>query len=76
KLLIHISLGVGEIAKTGWLAYPPLSGQQYRPGVGVDYYICALQLSGLGTTLTAVNFLVTVQKKRTPGTVTYTNHRP
>ncbi|RMO44447.1 cytochrome o ubiquinol oxidase subunit I [Pseudomonas savastanoi] len=65
-LLINISLGVGEFAKTGWVAYPPLSGLQYSPGVGVDYYIWALQLSGLGTTLTGVNFLVTVLKMRTP----------
>ncbi|MCD5993920.1 cytochrome o ubiquinol oxidase subunit I [Pseudomonas sp. CDFA 602] len=66
-LLINLSLGVGEFAKTGWVAYPPLSGLQYSPGVGVDYYIWALQLSGLGTTLTGVNFLVTVLKMRTPG---------
>ncbi|MCQ2992591.1 cytochrome o ubiquinol oxidase subunit I [Pseudomonas syringae] len=66
-LLVNISLGVGEFAKTGWVAYPPLSGLAYSPGVGVDYYIWALQLSGLGTTLTGVNFLVTVLKMRTPG---------
>lgn len=66
-LLINISLGVGEFAKTGWVAYPPLAGIQYSPGVGVDYYIWALQLSGLGTTLTGVNFLVTVMKMRAPG---------
>nr|BFE94345.1 hypothetical protein GCM10020185_48810 [Pseudomonas brassicacearum subsp. brassicacearum] len=51
-VLINLSLGVGEFAKTGWVAYPPLSGLQYSPGVGMDYYIWALQLSGLGTTLT------------------------
>ena len=66
-LLVNISLGVGEFAKTGWVAYPPLSGLAYSPGVGVDYYIWALQLSGLGTTLTGVNFLVTVLKMRAPG---------
>ena len=66
-VLINLSLGVGEFAKTGWVAYPPLSGLQYSPGVGMDYYIWALQLSGLGTTLTGVNFLATVLKMRTPG---------
>ncbi|GAB3627317.1 Cytochrome bo(3) ubiquinol oxidase subunit 1 [Pandoraea terrae] len=65
--LINISLGVGEFAKTGWLAYPPLSGIQYSPGVGVDYYIWALQISGLGTLLTGVNFVVTILKMRAPG---------
>ncbi len=66
-ILVNVSLGVGEFAKTGWVAYPPLAGIQYSPGVGVDYYIWALQLSGLGTTLTGVNFLVTVLKMRAPG---------
>ncbi|MGA5722018.1 cbb3-type cytochrome c oxidase subunit I, partial [Pseudomonas atacamensis] len=66
-VLINLSLGIGEFAKTGWVAYPPLSGLQYSPGVGMDYYIWALQLSGLGTTLTGVNFLATVLKMRTPG---------
>jgi cytochrome o ubiquinol oxidase subunit 1 len=66
-VLINLSLGVGEFAKTGWVAYPPLSGLEFSPGVGVDYYIWALQISGIGTTLTGVNFLVTVIKMRAPG---------
>ncbi|MCC4587301.1 cytochrome o ubiquinol oxidase subunit I [Xanthomonas melonis] len=65
--LINISLGVGEFAQTGWLAYPPLSGLEYSPGVGVDYYIWALQISGLGTLLTGVNFFVTIMRMRAPG---------
>lgn len=66
-ILINLSLGVGEFAKTGWVAYPPLSELGYSPGVGVDYYIWALQISGLGTLLTGINFLVTVFKMRAPG---------
>jgi cytochrome o ubiquinol oxidase subunit 1 len=66
-MLVNVSLGVGEFARTGWLAYPPLSGLDYSPGVGVDYYIWALQISGLGTLLTGVNFLVTILKMRAPG---------
>ena len=66
-ILINLSLAFGEFAKTGWVAYPPLSELSYSPGVGVDYYIWALQISGLGTLLTAVNFLVTVFKMRAPG---------
>ena len=65
--LINISLGVGEFAQTGWPAYPPLSGHQYSPGVGVDYWIWSLQISGLGTLLTGVNFFVTILKMRAPG---------
>jgi cytochrome o ubiquinol oxidase subunit 1 len=66
-ILINLSLVFGEFAKTGWVAYPPLSELSFSPGVGVDYYIWALQISGLGTLLTAVNFLVTVFKMRAPG---------
>jgi cytochrome o ubiquinol oxidase subunit 1 len=66
-MLVNISLGLGEFAMTGWVAYPPLSGLDYSPGVGVDYYIWSLQIAGIGTTLTAVNFLVTVFKMRAPG---------
>ncbi|WP_430460174.1 cytochrome o ubiquinol oxidase subunit I [Thalassolituus sp. LLYu03] len=66
-LLVNISLGVGEFAKTGWVAYPPLAGINYSPGSGVDYYIWALQISGIGTTLTGVNFIATVLKMRAPG---------
>ncbi|ARU89331.1 cytochrome o ubiquinol oxidase subunit I [Pseudomonas sp. M30-35] len=66
-ILVNLSLAVGEFARTGWVAYPPLSELGYSPGVGVDYYIWALQLSGLGTLLTGVNFLVTILKMRAPG---------
>ncbi|MDU1746441.1 MAG: cbb3-type cytochrome c oxidase subunit I [Klebsiella aerogenes] len=66
-ILVNLSLGVGEFAQTGWLAYPPLSGIEYSPGVGVDYWIWALQLSGIGTTLTGINFFVTIIKMRAPG---------
>ena len=66
-VLLTISLGVGEFAQTGWLAYPPLSSIQYSPGVGVDYWIWSLQISGIGTTLTGINFLVTILKMRAPG---------
>ncbi|HEY0296455.1 MAG TPA: cytochrome o ubiquinol oxidase subunit I [Bordetella sp.] len=66
-ILVMLSLFVGEFAATGWLAYPPLSGLDYSPSVGVDYYIWALQISGLGTTLSGINFIVTILRMRTPG---------
>jgi cytochrome o ubiquinol oxidase subunit I len=66
-LLTNISLAVGEFAKTGWVAYPPLSELQFSPGVGVDYYLWALQLSGIGTLLTGINFVTTILKTRAPG---------
>ena len=66
-LLVNVSLVVGDFAATGWLAYPPLSELAYSPGVGVDYYIWALQISGVGTLLSGINFVVTVLKMRCPG---------
>nr|WP_294516608.1 cytochrome o ubiquinol oxidase subunit I [uncultured Rhodopila sp.] len=66
-LLVNVSLVVGEFARTGWLPYPPLSELQYSPGVGVDYYLWALQISGIGTLLTGVNFVTTVLKIHAPG---------
>src|SRR6202161_808219 len=66
-LLVNVSLFVGEFARTGWLAYPPLSEIQYSPGVGVDYYLWALQISGLGTLLAGINFTTTILKLRAPG---------
>ncbi|MDB5816858.1 MAG: oxidase, partial [Rhizobacter sp.] len=66
-LLVNISLVVGEFARTGWLPYPPLSELQYSPGVGVDYYLWALQISGVGTLLSGINLVTTVLKVRAPG---------
>ena len=66
-LLTNMSLVVGEFAKTGWVAYPPLSELQFSPGVGVDYYLWSLQISGIGTLLTGINFVTTILKTRAPG---------
>src|SRR6202171_5110253 len=66
-LLINISLAVGEVAKTGWVAYSALSALQFSPGVGVDYYLWSLQISGIGTLLSGINFVTTILKLRAPG---------
>jgi len=66
-LLINISLVVGEFSRAGWLPYPPLSELQYSPGVGVDYYLWALQISGAGTLIGGINLLTTILKTRAPG---------
>jgi len=66
-VLVMLSMFVGDFAATGWVAYPPLSGIEYSPTVGVDYYIWSLQVSGIGTTLTGLNFIVTILKMRAPG---------
>jgi cytochrome o ubiquinol oxidase subunit 1 len=66
-MLTMVSLFIGEFGKTGWLAFPPLSGIAASPDVGVDYYIWSLQVAGVGTTLSGVNLLATIIKMRAPG---------
>ncbi|ABQ35285.1 cytochrome o ubiquinol oxidase subunit I [Bradyrhizobium sp. BTAi1] len=66
-LLVNVSLVVGEFARTGWLPFPPLSELTYSPGVGVDYYIWALEISGVGTLVSGINLVTTVLKLRTRG---------
>ena len=66
-LLVNISLLVGEFARTGWLPYPPLSELIYSPGVGVDYYLWSLMISGAGTLVAGINLITTVLKLHAPG---------
>jgi cytochrome o ubiquinol oxidase subunit 1 len=66
-LLVNVSLVVGEFARTGWLPYPPLSEITYSPGVGVDYYLWSLEISGVGTLLSGINLVTTVLKVHAPG---------
>src|SRR5436305_4083180 len=66
-LLVNLSLVIGEFARTGWLAFPPLSELTYSPGVGVDYYAWSLQISGVGTLVAGINLVTTVLKLRTKG---------
>ena len=68
-ILVMISLFVGEFARTGWLAFPPLSGVVASPDEGVDYYIWGLQVAGIGTTLSGINLVVTILKMRCPGMI-------
>jgi cytochrome o ubiquinol oxidase subunit 1 len=57
----------GDFAADGWLSIAPLSELQFSPGVGVDYWIWSLQISGLGTLLGGINFIMTILKMRAPG---------
>lgn len=66
-MLINLSLVLGEFSAAGWLAYPPLSGLAYSPGVGVDYWIWSLQIAGVGSLLSGVNFVVTILRMRRRG---------
>jgi len=65
--LVNVSLVLGDFSAAGWLSYPPLSELRYSPTVGVDYWIWALQIAGVGSLLSGVNFLVTILRMRAPG---------
>jgi cytochrome o ubiquinol oxidase subunit 1 len=65
--LVLISLVIGKFSTAGWTGYPPYSGPEYTPGVGVDYWLWAVLISGVGSTMTGINFLVTIIKCRAPG---------
>ena len=65
--IMMISLAIGEFSNTGWTGLAPLFGLEFNPGVGVDYWMWAFQIAGIGTTLAGINFFVTIIKMRAPG---------
>ena len=65
--LVMVSLVIGKFSTAGWTAYPPYSEIAYSPDTGVDYWVWAVLISGVGTTLTGINFIVTIVKERAPG---------
>ena len=65
--LFNLAFVVGGSPNAGWSAYPPLTELAFNPGVGMNYYLVALLIAGIGTTITAINFLVTVLRLRAPG---------
>jgi cytochrome o ubiquinol oxidase subunit 1 len=66
-ILINLSLLIGDFSTAGWLSYPPLSELAYSPTTGVDYWIWSLQISGIGSFLSGINFMTTILKKRCEG---------
>ena len=65
--LVMISLALGRFSTGGWFGYPPYTETRFTPGVGPDYWIWALELTGLGSTFTGINFVATIWKERAPG---------
>jgi cytochrome o ubiquinol oxidase subunit 1 len=65
--LVMISLVIGQFGTGGWTAYPPYTGIAFSPGEGVDYWIWAVVISGLGSLMSGINFSVTIYKQRAPG---------
>jgi cytochrome o ubiquinol oxidase subunit 1 len=65
--LVVFSLVIGKFSGAGWSGYPPYAEPPFSPGVGVDYWLWAVLTSGIGSTLTGINFIVTILKRRAPG---------
>ncbi len=65
--LLMVSMIIGDFSIAGWVGYPPLSGLKYSPGEGTDYWIWSVQIAGVGSLMSGVNFLITILKMRCPG---------
>ncbi|MDX2317059.1 MAG: cbb3-type cytochrome c oxidase subunit I, partial [Hyphomicrobiaceae bacterium] len=65
--LVLVSLVIGKFSTAGWTGYPPYSEAEFTPGVGVDYWIWAVLISGVGSTMSGINFVATIVKCRAPG---------
>ena len=66
-LFLNLSLVMGHFGGAGWLSYPPLSGVKYSPGVGIDYWNWTVQIAGVGSLFSGINFFVTILRMRCPG---------
>jgi cytochrome aa3-600 menaquinol oxidase subunit 1 len=65
--LFNISFVLGGSPEAGWTSYTPLAGEQLDPGPGQNYYLLGVQIAGIGTLVTGINFIVTIIKMRAPG---------
>ncbi|KKB41777.1 cytochrome aa3 quinol oxidase subunit I [Bacillus thermotolerans] len=66
-MLFNISFVVGGSPDAGWTSYFPLAGNEFSESVGSNYYMIAIQIAGIGTLMTGINFVTTIMKMRAPG---------
>ncbi|WP_243354941.1 cytochrome aa3 quinol oxidase subunit I [Bacillus litorisediminis] len=66
-MLFNISFVIGGSPDAGWTSYFPLAGTEFSQSVGTNYYMISLQIAGLGTLMTGINFMTTILKMRAPG---------
>jgi cytochrome c oxidase subunit 1/cytochrome c oxidase subunit I+III len=66
-LLLHFSIFTGGVPSAGWFSYAPLSETPYSSTAGMDYWIMALLVMGIGTVAGSINMIVTVLTLRAPG---------
>lgn len=65
--LVMVSLVLGPFSTGGWSGYPPYTEVAFNPGPGVDYWIWAVTLGSIGSTMAGINIAVTIYKERAPG---------
>ena len=65
--LVMASLFIGDFSTAGWVGLIPLTELSFSPSVGVDYWMWAIQISSVGTTLNAINVIATIVAMRAPG---------
>ena len=66
-MLFNISFVIGGSPDAGWSSYFPLAGNEFSPHVGTNYYMIGIQIAGIGTLMTGINFMTTILKMRAPG---------
>ncbi|MYC89815.1 MAG: cytochrome c oxidase subunit I [Gemmatimonadales bacterium] len=66
-LFLYASVPLRVMPDGGWFAYMPLTNPEYSPGPGIDFYVLALLISGVGSIAGGLNFLVTILNMRAPG---------
>jgi len=66
-LFLNSSWFLGGAPNAGWFSYLPIGSALYSPGHGIDFYAIGLQITGISSLLTAINFLVTILNMRAPG---------
>ncbi|MBO8176389.1 MAG: cytochrome c oxidase subunit I [Bacillus sp. (in: Bacteria)] len=64
-LFLNLSWFLGGAPDAGWTSYASLS--LASPDHGIDFYVLGLQISGAGTLIAGINFLVTIINMRAPG---------
>jgi len=64
-LFLNLSWFFQAVPDAGWTSYASLS--LASEGHGIDFYALGLQISGAGTLIGGINFLVTIINMRAPG---------
>ena len=64
-IFLNLSWFLGGAPDAGWTSYASLAISS--PGHGIDFYALGLQISGGGTLIAGINFLVTIINMRAPG---------